>query len=46
MVLAIEPKFVVEGVGAVGVENTFVVGKNQSEKISLLEEEIIDLTNL
>ena len=46
MVLAIEPKFVVEGVGAVGVENTFVVGKEHGEKISLLEEEIIDLTNL
>ncbi len=46
MVLALEPKFVIEGVGAVGIENTFIVGKNQGEKISLLEEDIIDLTNL
>lgn len=46
MVLALEPKFVIEGVGAVGIENTFIVGRKQGEKISLLEEEIIDLTNL
>lgn len=46
MVLALEPKFVIEGIGAVGIENTFIVGKKHGEKISLLEEEIIDLTSL
>ncbi|MCK9301155.1 MAG: M24 family metallopeptidase, partial [Bacteroidales bacterium] len=46
MVLALEPKFVIEGVGAVGIENTFIVGRKQGEKISLLEEDIINLTNL
>lgn len=44
MVLALEPKFVIEGVGAVGIENTFIVGKDRGEKISLFEENIIDLT--
>lgn len=45
MVLAIEPKFVIEGVGPVGIENTFIVGKNRGEKITLVEEGIIDLLN-
>lgn len=44
MVLAVEPKFVIEGVGAVGIEDTFIVGKNGSEKISILESGIIDIT--
>lgn len=43
MVLAVEPKFVIEGVGAVGIEDTYIVGADGSEKISLLESEIIDL---
>ena len=43
MVIAIEPKFVIEGTGAVGVENTYVVREGQSEKITLAEERILDL---
>jgi len=45
MVIAVEPKFVIEGTGAVGIENTFVVTATGSEKITLLEEEIVDLEN-
>jgi len=44
MVIALEPKFIIKGVGAVGVENTFIVRKNGMEKITKVEEEIIDLT--
>ena len=43
MVIAIEPKFVIEGTGAVGVENTYVVREGQGEKITLLEERILNL---
>jgi len=45
MVLAIEPKFVIEGVGAVGIENTFAVTENGNEKLTILEEEIVDIDN-
>jgi Xaa-Pro aminopeptidase len=43
MVLAIEPKFVIEGTGAVGIENTFVITATGNEKLTVLDEEIIDL---
>lgn len=43
MCLAVEPKFVVPGVGAVGIENTFVVTANGLEKLTLCDENIIDL---
>lgn len=43
MVLAVEPKFVIEGVGAVGIENTFVVTANGGEKLTILEEGIVNL---
>ena len=43
MVLAIEPKFIIKGVGAVGIENTFAVTENGGEKLTVLDEEIIDL---
>jgi Xaa-Pro aminopeptidase len=42
-VFALEPKFVIPGVGAVGVENSYVVHNNGIEKLTLLEEEIISL---
>ncbi|MDR1678362.1 MAG: Xaa-Pro peptidase family protein [Prevotellaceae bacterium] len=42
-IIALEPKFVVAGVGTVGTENTFVVRDFGLEKISMVEEEIIDL---
>lgn len=43
-VFAFEPKFVIPGVGAVGIENSFVVAQNSIEKLTLFPEEIIDLT--
>jgi len=44
MTIAVEPKFVIKGVGAVGVEDTYLVGKNGSEKLTHLDFDIIDLT--
>ena len=43
MVLAVEPKFVIEGTGAVGIENTFAVTATGNEKITVLEEGIVNL---
>lgn len=40
MVFALEPKFVIPGVGAVGIENSFAVGKNGIEKLTRCEEKI------
>ncbi|MDR1938673.1 MAG: Xaa-Pro peptidase family protein [Tannerellaceae bacterium] len=43
MVFALEPKFVIPGVGAVGIENSFVVTETGIEKLTCAEEEIINL---
>lgn len=43
MVFALEPKFVIPGVGAVGIENSFLVTETGLEKITRFEEEIIQL---
>lgn len=43
MTIAIEPKFVIPGVGAVGVENTYVVKENGLENITVFPEEISEL---
>jgi Xaa-Pro aminopeptidase len=43
MVIAVEPKFVIEGVGAVGLEDTYIIGETGSEKITHLESGIINL---
>jgi Xaa-Pro aminopeptidase len=43
MVFAFEPKFVIPGVGAVGIENSFLVTEDRIEKLTLFEEEIIPL---
>ncbi|OJU50263.1 MAG: peptidase M24 [Bacteroidales bacterium 45-6] len=43
-VFALEPKFVLPGVGAVGVENTYLVTGKGLEKITLFEEQIIELS--
>lgn len=43
MTLAIEPKFVVPQVGAVGVENTYVVRDTGLENLTIFPEEISDL---
>ena len=43
MIIAIEPKFVIPEVGAVGVENSFLVTKIGLEKLTSLNEDIIPL---
>ena len=43
MVFALEPKIVLPGIGAVGVENTWVVTVDGVEKMTNCEESIIDL---
>ncbi|PXV63785.1 Xaa-Pro aminopeptidase [Dysgonomonas alginatilytica] len=42
-VFALEPKFVIPNVGAVGVENTYLVHDDSIENLTVLEESIIDL---
>ena len=42
-VIAIEPKFVIPGTGAVGIENTYIVKENGLQPITLAPEEIIYL---
>lgn len=44
MVFALEPKFVIPHVGAVGIENTFIVTETGCEKVTPGTEEIISLT--
>lgn len=43
MTFAFEPKFVLQGIGAVGIENTFLVTDNGVEKLTRLDENIIKL---
>ena len=43
MTLAIEPKFVLPGIGAVGVENTYIVTPDGLENITPLDEDIHEL---
>ena len=42
-IFALEPKFVIPGVGAVGIENSFAVHKTGIEKLTALNEEIVEL---
>lgn len=42
-VIALEPKFVIPEVGAVGIENTYVVRPNGLECLTIFPEEIIEL---
>lgn len=44
MVFALEPKFVIAGTGAVGIENTLLVTDSGVEKLTVFEEGIIPLT--
>lgn len=43
IVFALEPKFVIPEVGAVGIENTYVVTEEGIEKLTIFEEGIIEL---
>ena len=42
-VIALEPKFVIPRVGAVGIENTYAIGNNSVECLTNAPEEIIQL---
>ena len=44
MTIALEPKFAFPGLGAVGIENTFVVQSNGLKKLSTLPDEIITIS--
>jgi len=46
MVIAFEPKFVFPGIGAVGIENTYLVTDTGIEKLTVGEEEIINLDEI
>ncbi|WP_456072963.1 M24 family metallopeptidase [Desulfofundulus thermocisternus] len=41
MVLAIEPKFIFPGRGAVGIENTFVVRERELERLTRFPDEVV-----
>lgn len=43
IVFALEPKFVIPEVGAVGIENTYLVTEDGLEKLTIFEENIIEL---
>lgn len=43
-VIALEPKFVIPGIGAVGIENTYLITDGGAESLTNAPEEIIDLT--
>lgn len=44
MIIAFEPKFVLPHIGAVGIENTYLVTETGIENLTPAPEEIIDLT--
>ncbi len=43
IVFALEPKYVIPGVGAVGIENTYLVTPQGVEKLTVVEEQIVPL---
>ena len=43
MVFALEPKFVIPSVGAVGIENSFAVTDSGLERLTVLDEAILPL---
>jgi len=44
MAIAVEPKFVLPGIGAVGIENSYIVRENGLEKITCCEEKMVALS--
>lgn len=44
MAFALEPKFVLPGIGAVGIENTYIVHDDYIENITLCNEELVVLS--
>ncbi|MBS7262316.1 MAG: aminopeptidase P family protein [Eubacteriales bacterium] len=45
MVVALEPKFFVPGIGAAGIENTYVVGENGPENLTAFPDSLLELTD-
>lgn len=43
MVIALEPKFVIPGLGIAGIENTWLVTDSGAEKITVLPDELVTL---
>lgn len=43
IIFALEPKFVIPHIGAVGIENTYLVNEKGIEKLTIFEENIIQL---
>lgn len=43
MVFALEPKIVIPGIGPVGIENSWAVTPEGVEKLTICNEEIIEL---
>lgn len=43
MVIALEPKFVLPEIGAVGIENTYIITKDGVERVTNAPEEIINM---
>ena len=41
--IAVEPKFVIPGVGAVGIENTYIIEKEATRCLTLAPEQIVSL---
>ena len=42
--VAVEPKLVFPGLGAVGLENTYLVGEDGAETLTWADEELVDAT--
>ena len=45
MIIAFEPKFVIPEVGAVGIENTYLITADGVENLSPMSEDIVDLNS-
>jgi Xaa-Pro aminopeptidase len=43
MVIALEPKFILPGEGLAGIENSFVVGPQGMEKLTLFDDAIQEI---
>ena len=44
MVFALEPKFVLPGLGAIGIENTWLVGRDGIDRLTVAPEHVVDVS--
>ena len=44
MVIAFEPKFIIPDRGAVGIEDMYVIGQSEAERISQIEQDIFQIS--